>query len=416
MSLATIDEAIQAFQQGRMVIIVDDEDRENEGDLVVAADFATPEAINFMARHGCGLICAPITGDRIEQLGLSMMVPPDENGAQFNTPFTVSVEAREGVTTGISAHDRARTIEVLTQPQYGAADIVTPGHIFPLRARDEGVLVRRGQTEASVDLAKLAGLTPAAVICEILHEDGTMKRLPQLIEYAKQHDLLIISVEQLVEYRQQMTQIDTDIEYIATAELPTDYGNFEMRVYHDKLIGKDHMAIISGELSELGDAPLVRLHSECLTGDALGSARCDCGPQLRRAQEMIAAESGIILYLRQEGRGIGLANKIRAYELQDQGYDTVEANEHLGFHADERDYGTAAQMLHDLGITRVRLMTNNPAKIAGLEEHGIEVVERLSHFVGHKNENHNYLRTKQEKMDHMLPYLNGHAPVRELMG
>lgn len=402
MSLAKIEDAINAFQQGQMVIIVDDEDRENEGDLVVAADFATPETINFMAQHGRGLICTSMTRSRLTALGLPLMVAPDRNQSGFGTPFTISVEAKEGVTTGISAQDRARTVATLIDPNSTADDIVTPGHTFPLQAHDEGVLGRRGQTEASVDLARLAGLTPAAVICEILHEDGSMKRLPQLELYAEEHGLLIISVDDLVTYRQEKA-LNEQVVFVAESVLPTQFGDFRAIVYRDDIRDKDHVALIAGEWE---DAPLVRLHSECLTGDAFGSERCDCGSQLQAAQKRIIAEGGVILYLRQEGRGIGLANKIKAYALQDQGYDTVEANVKLGFGADLRRYEAAAQMLLAMNISRIRLLTNNPAKIAGLTQHGITVVERVPHIVEYNSNNRDYLDTKRQKMDHLLPPLD----------
>jgi 3,4-dihydroxy 2-butanone 4-phosphate synthase / GTP cyclohydrolase II len=414
MPFTTIETAITAFKAGRFVIIVDDADRENEGDLAIAADFVTPQAINFMATEGRGLICVALTGSMLDRLELPLMVPPEANRSGFGTNFTVSVEARHGVTTGISAYDRARTVQVLIDPHSSRADIATPGHMFPLRAHPDGVLGRRGQTEASVDLARLAGLTPAAVICEIMAEDGRMARLPQLAEFAARHNLPLISVADLVAYRQRMerqgrvngqTLLDqanpaVAVTHVDTAHLPTVYGRFQTAAYRDPS-GFEHLLLYQGDLR--GGPPLVRLHSECLTGDVLGSQRCDCGQQLQLALQRIAAAGrGALLYLRQEGRGIGLANKIRAYALQDQGLDTVEANLCLGFPADGRSYAVAAAILRDQGITAVRLLTNNPAKVSGLQQNGIEVVERLPHQVLPGPDNHHYLRTKAERLAHLL--------------
>lgn len=414
MPLATIEEAIADFQQGKMVIIVDDEDRENEGDLVVAADFATPEAINFMAREGCGLICLAMTGPMLDRLGVPIMVPPAQNGSGFGTNFTVSIEAAHGVTTGISAYDRARTVQVLIDPTSTPADIAMPGHMFPLRAKPNGVLERRGQTEGGVDLAKLSGLTPASVICEVMNPDGTMARLPQLEQFAAQHHLKIISVEQLVAYRLQAERPFFPTEFDQTtasslpiaacvdvARLPTAHGDFDAIAYLDRE-GREHLVLRMGDLGG-ATPPLVRLHSECLTGDVFGSTRCDCGEQLDMALSRIAQVGrGAVLYLRQEGRGIGLANKIRAYALQDTGLDTVEANAHLGLPIDARSYQVAAAMLRDQGITAVRLMTNNPQKIADLEASNIHVVERVAHVAPPQLENKAYLQTKAEKMNHLL--------------
>ena len=398
MSLATIEEAIADFQAGKFVIIIDDEQRENEGDLTIAAQFATPAAINFMAREGRGLICLAMTGSALDRLGIPMMVPPDENTSGFGTGFTISVEARQGVTTGISAYDRARTIQVLIDPKSGPADIAMPGHMFPLRARDDGVLERRGQTEASVDLARLAGLTPAAVICEVMADDGHMARLPTLLEFAANHQLKIISVEALANYRRR--ESGEPVTQIETARLPTPYGDFEAIAYRDSR-HSEHLLLRMGNLNE--PAPLVRLHSECLTGDVLGSLRCDCGDQLRSALRHIAREGrGLLIYLRQEGRGIGLANKIRAYALQDQGFDTVEANIHLGFPPDARTYAIAAAMLKDQGVTAIRLMTNNPRKVADLELNQIRVVERVPHELPARPENRRYLQAKAQKLGHLL--------------
>ncbi len=408
MNVESVKKAIEAYRRGEMVIIVDDEDRENEGDLAMAAQFATPAAINFMARHACGLICVSLTGERLDQLGLAQMVPPAANESGFGTPFTVSVEARTGVTTGISAADRAHTIQTLIDPTKQAHDIVQPGHMFPLRAHPDGVFGRSGQTEASLDLAKLAGLYPAGVICEVMNEDGTMARMPQLERFAETHDMVITSVAAIEAYRRMQGESRTRRERpvekpivgrVTAAELPTKYGAFEIVGFVDCKNRLEHVALVAGDVA---DVPLVRLHSECLTGDVLGSARCDCGEQLAFSQEMIGESGGILLYLRQEGRGIGLLNKLRAYALQDEGFDTVDANLHLGFGADQRDYSVAAAMLRDLGVQRVRLLTNNPAKVVGLELHGIEVVERVGLMVRPNLHNENYLTTKRERMGHLI--------------
>ncbi|MHB1415830.1 MAG: GTP cyclohydrolase II [Chloroflexota bacterium] len=416
MSLMSVEEGIERFRKGELVIIVDDEDRENEGDLAIAAEHVTPDAINFMAKHGRGLICLAITGRRLDELKIPMMV--EHNTATFGTAFTISIEARRGVTTGISAHDRATTIKAVLDPTTRPEDIVRPGHTFPLRAKEGGVLVRAGQTEASVDLAKLGGLYPAAVICEIMNDDGTMARMPQLEKVAAEHGLGIVSVAELIAYRRQheklVSRVDVDevtgdpasgtrvVDRVADASLPTDYGDFRIVAYENTLTHEQHVALVKGEVA--GPEPvLVRVHSECLTGDVFGSRRCDCGHQLTRAMELIAKEGrGVILYMRQEGRGIGLHNKVRAYALQDQGLDTVEANERLGFPADLRDYGIGAQILVDLGIQKIRLLTNNPTKVAGLQGHGLSVVERVPLVIPPSPLNHFYLMTKKDKMGHLL--------------
>jgi 3,4-dihydroxy 2-butanone 4-phosphate synthase/GTP cyclohydrolase II len=395
--LATIEEAIEEYRNGRFVIIIDDEERENEGDLTIPAQFATPDAINFMARYGRGLVCVPMTAERLEQLHIPMMV--SHNDSHFGTPFTVGVEARSGVTTGISAADRARTTQVLIDPKTKPEDLVMPGHTFPLRARDGGVLVRAGQTEATVDLCKLAGLYPAGALCEIMNDDGTMSRLPELRRFAKKHNLKIISVTQLIQYR---TQKEKLVRRVAESKLPTEFGTWRCIAYRAMTDPDEHVAIVLGDVS--GDDPvLVRVHSQCVTGDVFGSQRCDCGEQLQMAMSMIAeAGRGAIVYMRQEGRGIGLHNKIKAYNLQDNGMDTVEANEALGFPADRRDYGIGMQILVDLGLKNLRLITNNPAKRAGLEGYGLEVVERIPVRATPNQHNVRYLETKRKKMGHLL--------------
>jgi len=396
--LATIEEAIQEYRAGRFVIIVDDEDRENEGDLCLAAEKISPEAINLMARHGRGLICLPIVGSRLDALRIPMMV--QDNRSRFGTAFTVSVEAREGVTTGISAYDRAHTIQVILDPRTQPEDIVMPGHTFPLRVKEGGVLVRAGQTEASVDLARLAGMYPAAVICEIMDEDGHMARLPQLERLAAEFDLRIISVAELIEYRRQHEKL---VRRVTAARMPTTVGDFQALAYENTINGEHHLALVMGAPFPPDDPVLVRVHSECLTGDAFGSLRCDCGEQLHAAMRAIADNGrGVLLYMRQEGRGIGLLNKLRAYELQDQGLDTVEANERLGFPADLRDYGIGAQILCDLGVRKLRLLTNNPRKLVGLRGHGLEVVERVPLEIPPTPNNREYLRAKKEKLGHLL--------------
>ena len=451
--LSSIEEALAAFAEGRMVIIVDDEDRENEGDLVVAAEHATPEAVNFMATHGRGLICLAMRGAMLDRLQIPMMVPDLQNRSGFGTGFTVSVEAVHGVTTGISAADRAHTVATLIDLTSTPADIAMPGHVFPLRARDGGVLERRGQTEASVDLAMLAGLSPAGVICEVMREDGDMMRLAELQSFAREHALPVISVEQLARHRLALGAEAAgdgeassaaivpvapngstgtggltdgasggrhptpreDVTLIARSALPTEYGDFDIAVFRDTQ-GLEHSALISGAPGESDSPPLVRLHSECLTGDAFGSLRCDCGDQLHQAMRSVdEAGCGVILYLRQEGRGIGLGNKIRAYTLQDDGLDTVEANRALGFPADARRYEVAAAMLEALGIGRVRLMSNNPMKRASLEALGIGVVEQVPVIVPPQRHNAGYLRTKVERMGHeiSIPGANDDLPTTE---
>ncbi len=398
MALCKIEEAIEDIRQGKMVIMVDDEDRENEGDLVCAAEIVTPEIINFMATYGRGLICLPMSNEMADNLGLELMTKKNESG--FGTNFTVSIEAREGVTTGISAADRATTVLAAVADGANADSIVTPGHIFPLRAKDGGVLVRAGQTEGGTDIARLAGLKPAAVICEIMNEDGTMSRMPDLEVYAEKHGLKICSVADLIAYRMKFGGYS--VTKVGEAKLPTRWGNFQSAAFKSETDGKTHFALYMGDITP--DEPtLVRVHSECLTGDVFGSMRCDCGPQLQDAMCMINKEGkGVLVYMRQEGRGIGLGNKIKAYHLQDLGYDTVEANVKLGFEPDMREYGTGAQILVALGVSKMKLMTNNPKKMVGLEGYGLKVTERVPIEIGACDINRDYLRTKRDKMDHLI--------------
>ena len=394
----TVDEAIVDIENGKMIILVDDEDRENEGDLCMAAEKVTPEAINFMAKYGRGLICLSLTPERVEELELPMMT--DDNTSPFGTAFTVSIEAKRGVTTGISAADRAKTIQTAIDTKTKAEDLARPGHVFPLRARPGGVLQRAGQTEGSVDLAKLARLHPAGVICEIMNEDGTMARVPQLSSFAKKHNLKVVTIKDLIKYRM---RTELFVKRIATVKLPTRYGDdFTAIAYANDIDSNVHIALVKGELDP-EQPTLVRVHSECLTGDVFGSQRCDCGDQLHRAMQMIKKEGkGIILYMKQEGRGIGLINKLKAYELQDKGLDTVEANIKLGFKPDLRDYGIGAQILVDLGVRKMRLITNNPKKIVGLEGYGLKVVERVSIEMSPNDRNIVYLKTKKKKLGHIL--------------
>ncbi|HUC34416.1 MAG TPA: bifunctional 3,4-dihydroxy-2-butanone-4-phosphate synthase/GTP cyclohydrolase II [Gaiellaceae bacterium] len=394
---STIEAALEDIREGKFVVVVDAADRENEGDLTIAAQFATPEAINFMATHGRGLICLCLTEERCEELGLRQMT--DRNETPFGTAFTISIEAREGVTTGISAPDRARTIQVAIDPSRGPADLVQPGHIFPLRARRGGVLQRAGQTEAAVDLARLAGLNPAGVVCEIMREDGTMARVPDLIPYCERHGIRMITVEDLIEYRRQTEKL---VERMTSVRLPTAYGDFTAVAFRETLTGKHHVALVKGGVAGEENV-LVRVHSECLTGDVFHSLRCDCGEQLELALERIAAEPcGVLLYMAQEGRGIGLLNKLKAYELQEAGLDTVEANLELGFAADLREYGIGSQILADLGLTTIRILTNNPKKMTGIEGFGLSVVEQVPIEVSPNAENQRYLETKREKLGHQL--------------
>ncbi|MDD2420855.1 MAG: bifunctional 3,4-dihydroxy-2-butanone-4-phosphate synthase/GTP cyclohydrolase II [Heliobacteriaceae bacterium] len=397
MTFHKIEEAIEDIRAGKMIIVVDDADRENEGDLLMAAEMATPEAINFMASYGKGLICMPLIGERLDALELPAMVP--KNSDRLQTAFTVSVDAA-ACTTGISAYERCLTVKILLDPATRPTDLRKPGHVFPLRYREGGVLVRAGHTEAAVDLARLAGCYPAGVICEVMADDGRMARVPQLIPFAGKHGLKIITIADLISYRRRTEKL---VRRVETVNLPTRYGDFVGVAYESLLDGECHLAIVKGDISDANEPVLVRVHSECLTGDVFGSRRCDCGEQIAYALQKIEEEGrGLVLYMRQEGRGIGLLNKIRAYKLQDQGADTVQANEMLGFPPDLRDYGTGAQILADLGVRKIRLMTNNPRKIKGLEGHGLQVVERVPIVIDIRPQNERYLRTKEEKLGHWL--------------
>ncbi|HXX62174.1 MAG TPA: bifunctional 3,4-dihydroxy-2-butanone-4-phosphate synthase/GTP cyclohydrolase II [Bacteroidota bacterium] len=394
---STIDEAIAEIRRGRTIIVVDDEDRENEGDFVCAAEFVDAQVINFLATNGRGIICAPLTAQRAEELGLDLMV--DSNTSLHETPFTISVDYTHGTTTGVSASDRAATVRALSSPSTKPADLARPGHIFPLRAMDGGVLRRTGHTEAVVDLCKLAGLTPAGVLCEIMNEDGGMARVPDLLKIAKRFSMAIVTVRDLIEYRMTREKL---VQRIVMTHLPTRYGTFEIALYRSATDSKEHIALVKGEIRP--DVPtLVRVHSECLTGDLFGSLRCDCNEQLISALLMVEkAGTGVVLYMRQEGRGIGLVNKLKAYKLQDEGLDTVEANEKLGFRADLRDYGIGAQILRDLGVRKMRLLTNNPKKVVGLNGYGLDIVERVPLEMDPNEVNARYLRTKRDKLGHLI--------------
>ena len=394
---ARIEDAVEAVRDGRMIIIVDDADRENEGDLMIAADKVTPEAINFMARYGRGLICLSMTPERLDEFDIPLMV--NQNSSKFDTAFCVPIEARDRTSTGISAADRAATVLTAIDPATKPADLLRPGHMFPLRSRTGGVLVRTGQTEASVDIARIAGLYPAGVICEIMNEDGTMARVPQLTKVAKRHGVLMITVADLIKYRMSTESL---VRRVASAKMPTDYGDFRVHAFENQVDHQTHIALVRGDIGD-GKDVLVRVHSSCLTGDGLHSIRCDCGMQLDAAMEKIAAqERGILLYLNQEGRGIGLANKIRAYELQDEGFDTVEANERLGFKADQRDYGMGVQILRELGVRSMRLLSNNPRKLVGIEGYGLSVSEWLPLEIPAQDSTRRYLKTKKDKLGHKL--------------
>jgi len=393
----SVESVVADLRKGRMVVVVDDADRENEGDLIMAAQHVTPQAVNFMAKHGRGLICVPTTSERLQQLGVGRMVK--ENRDTFKTDFQVSVDAAHGITTGISAADRAETIRVMADPTAVPEDLLAPGHVFPLRAKPGGVLQRAGHTEAAVDLVKLAGCRPIGVICEIMSDDGTMARLSELQKFAARHRLKLCAIADLIHYRRTREKL---VECIEVVKLPTDYGDFELHLYRSRLDGQHHLALVRGDVAGAKNV-LVRVHSECLTGDVFGSQRCDCGPQLRQAMRQVAeAGRGVVLYMRQEGRGIGLEPKIKAYKLQEQGLDTVEANAKLGFPMDLREYGLGAQILADLGLKTIRLMTNNPKKLVGLEGHGLEIVEQVPIRVKANAHNARYLKTKREKMGHLL--------------
>jgi 3,4-dihydroxy 2-butanone 4-phosphate synthase/GTP cyclohydrolase II len=395
---ASVEQAIKAVKEGRLIIITDDEDRENEGDLMVAAEKVTPDIINFMAKYGRGLICLPLTKKRLKELALPLMVV--DNTASFKTAFTISIDAKKGVTTGISANDRSHTIQVAIDAKTKPSDLARPGHIFPLEANDGGVLERAGQTEASIDIARMSGLKHAAVICEIMNEDGTMARMPQLVKYSQTYDIPILTIADLIKYRMKTECLIQRIEEIP---LPTKYGEFRLIIFEDTIHKENQIALVKGEI-ERDESTLVRVHSQCLTGDIFGSSRCDCGDQLHRAMEMVEKEGkGVILYfISQEGRGIGLVNKIKAYAMQDKGLDTVEANRHLGFKPDQRDYGIGAQILVSLGVNKLRLITNNPRKFIGLAGYGLEIIERVPLEIPPSKSNINYLRTKKEKMGHIL--------------
>ena len=396
-ALDSVEAALADLRRGKMVIVVDDADRENEGDLVMAAEHATPAAINFMAKFGRGLICVPTTGDRLKQLGVERMVT--QNRETFKTDFQVSVDAARGVTTGISAADRAKTIQIMADPTAMADDLIQPGHVFPLRAKSGGVLQRAGHTEAAVDLARLAGCRPIGVICEIMSDDGTMARLPELRKFARKHKLKICSIADLISYRRTREKL---VERIEVVKMPTDYGDFDLHLYRSHTDGQHHIALVKGDLGR-GERVLVRVHSECLTGDVFGSRRCDCGPQLQQAMKQVSdAGCGVILYMRQEGRGIGLGPKIQAYKLQEKGLDTVEANQKLGYGMDLREYGLGAQILCDLGLKTIRLLTNNPKKLVGLGGYGLKVIEQVPIRVKPNPHNERYLKTKRDKLGHLL--------------
>ena len=393
----SISSVVADLQQGKMVIVVDDADRENEGDLIMAGQFVTPAAVNFMAKYGRGLVCVPTTSERLQQLGIERMV--HQNRESFKTDFQVSVDATRGITTGISAGDRAETIRIMADPTAVPEDLVQPGHVFPLRARPGGVLQRAGHTEAAVDLVHLAGCRPIGVICEIMSDDGSMARLPELVRFAKKHRLKICSIADLIQFRREREKL---VERVEVVKLPTDYGDFDLYLYRSKLDNQHHLALVCGEVAGKRNVR-VRVHSECLTGDVFGSRRCDCGPQLHQAMRQVAtAGCGVIVYMRQEGRGIGLAPKIKAYKLQEQGYDTVEANQKLGFDMDLREYGLGAQILADLGLKTIRLLTNNPRKLVGLEGYGLEIVEQVPIRVKPNPHNARYLETKRKKLGHLL--------------